>query len=204
MPPANHLQYYLDQYRTLQTTYHVQLTAYPDSGYSWRMYLLWDYDRLWGVSDFGYTKGVFLIDPGPQLPTSDEAAPQTLPFTWRGMRKAEPEISLCNSIYTKGEITIDILSGSLKGWFGLLRGNGDVGDPKGRCEFRANMHFGPAVVPHSLNEIVDDWNDYFPLVPEENIRQDLPDDALEEYRHKRGRGACWEDAEWVERVEQGA
>ncbi|KAL4784470.1 hypothetical protein BJX76DRAFT_367666 [Aspergillus varians] len=182
-PWLQNFKFYLDQYRNVQTTYHIQLSNHPDKGYAYRIWLLWDYDRIWGVFDLGLTKGIFLIDPGPKLPSSDHDLPQTLPFTWRGVRKSEPDFSLINEECTKGEICLDVLEGSFEGHFDFITGNGDAGH--GRCAFRAMKHRGPSVVPYSLDDVVDDWNEYSPLGDEEDIRQDMSEDELEDDLRRR-------------------
>jgi hypothetical protein len=58
-------EYFHSRMRQIQATYKVKQQHWPDSGYGFRIRLIWDHDRLWGTFDLGFFKGVFLIDPGP-------------------------------------------------------------------------------------------------------------------------------------------
>ncbi|KAI9367515.1 hypothetical protein BJX61DRAFT_547409 [Aspergillus egyptiacus] len=165
----------LQDMRSIQTTYHVQLTDFPQHGHNYRIWLLWDYDRIWGVFDLGHTKGIFLVDPGPR-PSSHDADPQRLPFIWRGIRKSEPDTLLCNTLITKGEICIHPSGREFEGHFEFMAGNEDAGGE--RCAFHAKAHFGPGVVPYSLEKVVDEWNGYSALGAEERIRQYLSPSEL--------------------------
>ncbi|KAL2813355.1 hypothetical protein BDW59DRAFT_154855 [Aspergillus cavernicola] len=156
--------------RNVQTTYHVQLNDHPDVGYHFRMWLLWDYDRIWGVFDMGYTKGLFLVDPGPK-----PSAIHKSPFSWRGVEKSATDTVLCNELITKGEIVIEPGNLEIEGTFEFMAGNGEPGGEQ--CAFRGKPHFGPSVVPYSLEGVVDEWNDYGFLEEEERVRQYL---SLEE------------------------
>lgn len=116
--------------RTLQNTYVVQLDDYPDVGYKFSIKMLWDYDRLWGIFDFGHTKGVFLVDPGvnPSMCEDDSeddayGGGQELPFTWREVYK---DILLCNELITKGKIRINPWNTRLEGFFECMQGNGSA------------------------------------------------------------------------------
>jgi hypothetical protein len=86
----------LNELRGIQNTYVVQLDQYPIFGYSWRIWLLWNHDRLWGRFNFGNTEGMFLVDPGINPSLCDEDDGQELPFTWRGVQKLKPNIFYCN------------------------------------------------------------------------------------------------------------
>ncbi|PYI02586.1 hypothetical protein BO78DRAFT_274513, partial [Aspergillus sclerotiicarbonarius CBS 121057] len=162
-------------FRSIQNTYKVQLNEFPNSGYSFRIWLLWDYDRIWGKFDFGYTKGMFLVDPGPKMPKYDDDdgyKSQTLPFCWRGVRKTEPDYLLCNELIMKGKICINQWEHTLEGVFEYMTGNSNAGE--GSCAFHAKAHFGPSVVPYCLEDIVEEWNVYSSLpVPEDRVRQYL-------------------------------
>ncbi|KAL3479171.1 hypothetical protein BJX99DRAFT_255702 [Aspergillus californicus] len=83
-------------------TWQVQLIGFPDTGYVFRIHLLWDYDRLWGVFNLGYTRGVLRVDPGPDISSSSDK-PQRLPFLWRGVRAKSPNIApISNESLAKG------------------------------------------------------------------------------------------------------
>ncbi|KAL4871853.1 hypothetical protein BDV12DRAFT_163258 [Aspergillus spectabilis] len=150
------MKYNLDQLKSIQCTWQVQLTDFPDTGYAFRTYLLWDYDRLWGVFNLGHTKGVMLVDPGPRLSSND--GPQQLPLLWRGVRANNPHTYICNESMTTGEIWIHPCNRTLNGYFDFIARNGmAAGD---RCYFRGEPRFGPAVVPYALENVVDGWNEY--------------------------------------------
>ncbi|KAA8650261.1 uncharacterized protein ATNIH1004_002943 [Aspergillus tanneri] len=167
----------LSDMRNIQNTYKVQLDDFPDVGYGFRIWLLWDYDRIWGIFDLGYTKGLFLIDPGPRMSECDDDG-QVLPFVWRGIRKAAPDYLLCNEDIMKGEIRINPRESTLEGFFQFMAGNGNASSA-GRCAFHGKRHFGPAVVPYCLEDVVEEWNGYSPLAREESVRQKLsPSDLV--------------------------
>ncbi|PYI00173.1 hypothetical protein BO71DRAFT_424583 [Aspergillus ellipticus CBS 707.79] len=167
----------LQALRNIQNTYLVQLDDHPDLGYAFRIWMLWDYDRLWGIFDLGHTKGIFLVDPGVNLslPDHDDGC-QELPFTWRGIEKARPNILLCNELITKGTIRINVWNARLEGYFEFLDGNGSPGmiSDNAKCAFHAKSHFGPSVVPYTLQDTVEEWNEYLPLMGmEDSVRQFL-------------------------------
>ncbi|PWY65678.1 hypothetical protein BO94DRAFT_614186 [Aspergillus sclerotioniger CBS 115572] len=164
------------QFRNIQNTYHVQLGELPNAQYGNDIWLLWDYDRIWGKFDFGYTTGLFLVDSGPRL--SDDGI--YLPFCWRGARESSPNDLIWNKNFTKGRICIDPKMGTLKGSFQYMKGNGDAG--AGTCEFHAKARAGPAVVPFRLENVVDEWNaasEYMGAL--EGVRQDMSVLDLEGY-----------------------
>ncbi|KAI9040281.1 uncharacterized protein KD926_008371 [Aspergillus affinis] len=169
----------MDAMRRVQNTYIVQLDSSPDMGYKFRIHLIWDYDRIWGMFDFGWSRGVFLIDPGLKPIDCDDDG-QLLPFTWRGVNKASPENPYGYEAEAKGEICINALEETLEGFFGFMAGNGSAGSDT-KCAFHAKRHFGPQVVPNSLENIVKEWNDYCPDFRKETVRQNQPDSALAEY-----------------------
>ncbi|KAJ0424964.1 hypothetical protein BJY00DRAFT_275666 [Aspergillus carlsbadensis] len=177
-------EYDLSQLKNIQCTWEVQLTRFPDVGFAFRIYLLWDYDRLWGVFNLGHTKGVMLIDPGFRLSSSDDD-PQQLSFTWRGVRVNDPETCICDPSIAKGEIWMNPCRRKLAGYFDHIAGNGMAGG--GRCEFRGKPTFGPAVVPYSLDDVLDEWDQYGPPGEVEDIRQDLPMDDLSADLRRRNR-----------------
>lgn len=58
-------EYYRDRMRNMQATYKVKQDSSPGLGYSSRIQLIWDHDRLLGTFDMDTFKGSLLIDPGP-------------------------------------------------------------------------------------------------------------------------------------------
>jgi hypothetical protein len=182
----------------VQNTYVVQLDEHPDMGHAFRI-LLWDYDRLWGRFDFGHTKGILLIDPGVDPALYDEDDGQELPFTWRGVPKAEPNIFLCNELNTKGKIRITPWERRIEGFFEFIMGNGQAGERfRGdKCAFHAKPHFGPSVVPYTLSDTVELWNYYLPYpVKEAKVRQFLsPSDLEADLRRRDGGSAITTDDE---------
>ncbi|KAL4990674.1 hypothetical protein BDW68DRAFT_153685 [Aspergillus falconensis] len=187
-------QYNLDQLKTVQCTWQVQLVDFPGTGYAFRIYLLWDYDRLWGVFNLGHTKGVMLVDPGPRISSSSDD-PQQLSFLWRGVRANDPNTYICDNSIAKGEIWLNPCHKRLGGYFDYIAGNGMAGGD--RCYFRAGPRFGPPVVPYSLEDVVDEWDEYgSSKYPREEIRQDLSLDDLVADLRKRDRrrpmSAVWD------------
>ncbi|KAL4873623.1 hypothetical protein BDV12DRAFT_159329 [Aspergillus spectabilis] len=176
-------KYNLDQLKTVQCTWKVELTSFPETGYAFRIYLLWDYDRLWGVFNLGHTKGVMLVDPGPRLSSSSDGL-QQLSFIWRGVLTNDLDTYVfCDESISKGEIWIHPCHKTLSGYFDFIAGNGMAGGE--RCHFRGKPRFGPPVVPYSLEDVVDEWNEYGASYPVEGIRQDLPFDDLNADLRKR-------------------
>ncbi|RDW78957.1 uncharacterized protein DSM5745_05809 [Aspergillus mulundensis] len=185
-PWLQSFQYYVDKLRQVQTTYKVSLNGDPpDLGHARHIWLLWDYDRIWGMFHFGASMGVMLVDPGPTLPVSDDEPGRRLPFAWRAVDACYPHKVHSDPERNKGMIVIDVLEGTLEGYFDFMNGRGD-GGVEGRCGFRARQHRGPSVVPYSLEDVVRDWNRYGRGVAEEEmIRQELDEDELEEYERRR-------------------
>ncbi|KAF9885296.1 hypothetical protein FE257_013013 [Aspergillus nanangensis] len=167
----------MEHMRNVQNTYIAQLDSYPDMKYKPRIHLIWDYDRIWGMFDFGSSRGVFLIDPGLKRIDYDDDDGQLLPFTWRGVNKASPENPYGYEAEAKGEICINALEKTLQGFFGFMAGNGSAGSDA-KCAFHAKRHFGPQIVPNSLENIVKEWNDFCPDFRKETVRQNQPDSAL--------------------------
>lgn len=92
---------------------------------------------------------------------------------------------MCNEEVTHGEIFINVLQNTLEGHFMMMRGDGQAGSILGRRGFRARKHRGPSIVPYSLQNVVDEWNDLNFLAPDDIIRQDQSDEELEEYQRRR-------------------
>ncbi|KAL3489523.1 hypothetical protein BJX62DRAFT_208909 [Aspergillus germanicus] len=177
-------EYDLSQLKSIQCTWQVQLAQFPNLGFTFRIYLLWDYDRLWGVFNLGHTEGAMLIDPGFRLSSSDDD-PQQLSFTWRGVCVNESETRIYDPSIAKGEIWMNPCHQKLAGYFDHIAGNGMAGGD--RCEFRGKPIFGPPVVPYSLDDVLDEWDQYGPPGEVEDIRQDLPMDDLDADLRKRDR-----------------
>lgn len=153
----------LQMLQMVQNSYVVQLDGWPDHGYGLRIWLLWDYDRLWGHFNLGHTQGIFLVDPGVDPSLCDEDGSQELPFVWRGVHKNEPNMVYNNESVTKGKIRINWHNTTLEGYFGFIHGNGSAGgDLNGdqKCAFHAKKHVGPHIVPYTLEDTVEQWNDW--------------------------------------------
>jgi hypothetical protein len=168
----------LEKLQQVQNDYNVGLDDWPLHGHQFHICLLWDYDRLWGVFDLGYTTGVFLVDPGPNPSLCERYHGQELPFTWRGIQKEKPDIPLCNEKLNKGKIIFNPWDNAFQGHFEFMQGNGSPGGSLGegeRCVFHAKSPFDPGVVRyyHNLKEAVEMWNKYGPLEEKEGIRQFL-------------------------------
>ncbi|CEL09375.1 hypothetical protein ASPCAL12511 [Aspergillus calidoustus] len=177
-------EYDLSQLKSVQRTWQIQLTSFPDIGFAFRIYLLWDYDRLWGVFNLGHTEGAMLIDPGFRLSSADDD-PQQLSFTWRGVRVNDPGTSIHDPSIAKGKIWMNPCHQKLVGYFDHIAGNGMAGGD--RCHFRGKPVFGPPVVPYSLDDVLTDWDEYGPPGEVADIRQDLPMDELEAELRRRDR-----------------
>ncbi|KAL2829323.1 hypothetical protein BJY01DRAFT_227993 [Aspergillus pseudoustus] len=171
-------EYSLNRLKTVQCTWQVQLTGFPDIGYAFRIYLLWDYDRLWGLFKLGHSHGAMLVDPGPRLSSSNDD-PQNLAFTWRGGSANDAETHVCDPSIAKGEIWLNPCDQGMGGYFDYIAKNGMIGGAGDRCYFRAKPIYGPAVVPYDLNEVIDEWEDYDSSNATEDIRQGLPLDDLD-------------------------
>lgn len=165
--------------------------------------LTWDTPSVFGcygtTIDFGHTKGILLIDPGIDPALYDEDDGQKLPFTWRGVPKAEPNIFLCNELNTKRKIRITPWERRIEGFFEFIMGNGQAGERfRGdKCAFHAKPHFGPSVVPYTLSDTVELWNYYLPHpVREARVRQFLsPSDLEADLRRRDGGSAITTDGE---------
>ncbi|RAH78620.1 hypothetical protein BO86DRAFT_437962 [Aspergillus japonicus CBS 114.51] len=145
----------------IQNTYEVQLDDHPEMGYRFYMWLLWDYDRLWGIFDLGHTKVQFLIDSGLRSCRCNEEA-QELQFHWRGVCKAAGDVVLCDEWITRGRLRINPWEGTFEGVFEGMAENGNPGeDGNGdRCAFHAREHHSLQVVPYYLEDVVATWNSY--------------------------------------------
>ncbi|KAL4800814.1 hypothetical protein BDV19DRAFT_383834 [Aspergillus venezuelensis] len=186
-PYLQDLKYYLDRYRKIQNTYILQPSEHtelhPHGRYTEGcIYLLWGYNRLWGVFNFAHTEDVFLIDPAPEFPAGEYQDPERLHLTWRGNLVDDPEGALGSTVFKCGDISIDILSGTITGTLRLNERNADgIGEgPLLPCRFKAKVHFGPATVPYTLGDVVRRWNAYAGgMEPEEKIKQDLSQEELD-------------------------
>lgn len=58
-------EYYRDRMRNIQATYKVKQENLPGLGYSSRIQLIWDHNRLLGTFKLDVFEGSLLIDPGP-------------------------------------------------------------------------------------------------------------------------------------------
>ncbi|PCG88668.1 Hypothetical protein PENO1_108960 [Penicillium occitanis (nom. inval.)] len=103
------------------------------------------------------------LTPGVDPSLCDEDGSQELPFVWRGVRKNEPNMVYNNESITKGKIRINWHNTTLEGYFGFIHGNGSAGgDLNGdrKCAFYAKKHVGPHIVPYTLEDTVEQWNDW--------------------------------------------
>ncbi|KAH8807421.1 hypothetical protein F5884DRAFT_789224 [Xylogone sp. PMI_703] len=169
---------YRARMRQIQATYRVKQNHLPDKGYASRIRLIWDHDRLWGTLEMGYFKGVFLVDPGPgqdhfkaeddychEHPDDDQSESEDSTFEalesasesreysleWRGINSQMPDI-IHYSTETVGKIRFG--DGEIWGRFEAMRG---IGVP---CEFHGKRPFGPCIVSVSIQDVIDEWNEY--------------------------------------------
>ncbi|ETS76201.1 hypothetical protein PFICI_11588 [Pestalotiopsis fici W106-1] len=164
--------------RSIQGTYKVKLEHLADRGHGFQMMLVWDYDRIWGVFDFGSYKGVLMVDHGPDREPpefsrdvdsdeEDEAGPDPIyfDFTWRGTSSHMPDTIINNSLITKGKIAFG--TSEISGYF-----EGPIADgrPEGRCNFHGQPPFGPRRVPRNLESFIDDWNELNIFEEDESFR----------------------------------
>ena len=194
-------EYYQVRMRQIQATYKVRQAHWSSQGYSYRILLIWDHDRLWGTFDLGFFKGVFLVDPGPgqdhfqadddydhehlnENGSQDEdeqgdeyvhednhiytSESREYPLVWRGTSTQMPH-NVFYSCTTVGKIRFG--QNEIWGHFEEMLG---VGLPEGRCEFHGKTPFGPNLVPISIQEVIDDWNNHGIFCDDEAPRSPSP------------------------------
>ena len=177
-------EYFRDCMRQIQNTYQI--------GANNEIELIWDHDRLWGTFRLPSFKGVFLIDPAPgqdhfqaddeynqkcrdqEIEAQDEdedvyqyeSRSREYSLVWRGTCLKNPEVLLCSKLNV-GKICFG--SGEISGHFDGMMG---VGLPHGRSIFYGEPQFGPAVVSHSIRDVIDIWNNH--RIEDKTFRSSTP------------------------------
>jgi len=154
--------------RGIQATWKIKLNDAPNNRHSFQMMLVWDYDRIWGSFDLGDFKGLLMVDHGPQSDPWEEQGsdeeeddePVYFDFTWRGYRKAEPDILHINPLLTKGRI--EFRTTTISGFFEAM--GGPQANP---VAFEGQLERGPRRVARSLESFIDEWNEMSPAFSDE-------------------------------------
>jgi hypothetical protein len=87
------------------------------------------------------------------------------PLVWRGASTEMPDTILYSTL-TIGKIRFG--DGEIWGHFETMLG---VGLPEDRCEFHGKRKFGPPVVSLSIQNVIDEWNEYGIFCDDEVPRQ---------------------------------
>jgi hypothetical protein len=174
-----HDDHFRDRMRQIQAKYNVKHYHCSDKGYCFQIQLLWDHDRLWGKFQFKYFKGVFLVNPGPgqnhfhadeeycqlkqYLYWEGEQEPATqreptsatweYPFIWRGTSTLHSNV--LNSPSNVGKIRFGFRD--ISGHFDGMPSMNLQGD---RCEFHGKHSIEDALVPVSVQDIIDEWHEH--------------------------------------------
>ncbi|PYI33510.1 hypothetical protein BP00DRAFT_493743 [Aspergillus indologenus CBS 114.80] len=182
--PATDLQ----ALRGLQGLYEVRIDRCPWLGASLRLWLMWDYDRLWGRFTFTPLEGVFLIDPAFTTEQCDPATgfSPSLPVEWMGWAECDAwDVDETGTI--PSEMRINPRTKTLEGEFGFMWGSGWPGP--GTLSFRAtrlpeveNPDRGDVI---DLEDIVCEWGRRGPYYELERVRQQLSPEELEASLHER-------------------
>lgn len=174
-----HDDHFRDRIRQIQATYNVKHYHCFNQGYCFQIQLFWDHNQLWGKFQFKYFKGVLLINSGPgenhfhadeeyrqleqHLCWEGEKEPviQCEPtsssleyaFIWRGTSTLHPKI--LNSPLNVGKIHFGFRD--ISGYFDGMMGMNLQGD---RCEFHGKKLIEDALVPLSVQDIIDEWREH--------------------------------------------
>ncbi|PLB53979.1 hypothetical protein P170DRAFT_469455 [Aspergillus steynii IBT 23096] len=147
----------LDCVRRVQNIYDVQLDDYPDQGYTYQVKLLWDFNRIWGIFDLGNCKGLFVTVSGVDVLDFEFAETQIVQFVWQSTRNSISDEPLFDETRTKGRICINPRESQIQGIFWLVATDGNA-DSQASCTFHGKGRPDPVVVPHCLEDIVEEWN----------------------------------------------
>ncbi|CAD6447048.1 2146baa4-320f-46d1-860e-117774cd1eae-CDS [Sclerotinia trifoliorum] len=196
-----HDEYYRERMRNIQATYKVKQDNSPGLGYTSRIRLIWDHDRLLGTFDLDVFNGSFVIDPGPgqdhfkadveyskfheALAKDKESSEESADDDDDG---GDDEIAATKEYRFKWRGTnakiphksfnsaftigkIRFGNGKIWGHFEAMSG---VGYPGGRCEFHGKIPHGPCLVDMSVQEFIDKWNGYAETEEDEIPRSPTP------------------------------
>lgn len=173
-------EYFRVLLRSIQTTYKVRVQHNQNLGYRYRIRLIWDHDRIWGAFEIESFRGVLLIDPGPgqdHFPQGEydyhdktqidkkpppPAGARDYSLEWRGTSRAMPNV-LFYSTLTIGKIRFS--EDEIWGHFDLIR------DMHDRCYFHGQRLPGPRLVPLSISDVIEEWNELGPFCDEEAPRE---------------------------------
>ncbi|KAG4026911.1 hypothetical protein MFRU_035g00630 [Monilinia fructicola] len=195
-------EYYRDRMRNIQATYKVKLDSLPGIGYSSRIRLIWDHNRLLGTFELDVFRGSILIDPGPGQDHFKADIEYSKFHEARAKDKESSEESGDESDEDEGDDEIATTREYRFKWRGInpkvpdktfnssftvgkIRfGNGKIwghfeamsgaGFPGGRCEFHGKTPHGPCLVDMSIQEFIDRWNGYAEIEEDEEPRSPTP------------------------------
>ncbi|APA06173.1 hypothetical protein sscle_01g009430 [Sclerotinia sclerotiorum 1980 UF-70] len=196
-------EYYRERMRNIQATYKVKQDNSPGLGYTSRIRLIWDHDRLLGTFDLDVFKGSLVIDPGPgqdhfkadieyskfhEARAKDKESSEESADDEDDDDGGDDEIAATKEYRFKWRGTnAKIPHKSFNSTFtiGKIRfGNGKiwghfeamsgVGYPGGRCEFHGKIPHGPCLVDMSVQEFIDKWNGYAETEEDEIPRSPTP------------------------------
>ncbi|PYI14034.1 hypothetical protein BO99DRAFT_451202 [Aspergillus violaceofuscus CBS 115571] len=184
----------LNALRSIQGLYEVRIDKCPWLGASLRLWLIWDYDRLWGSFTFTPLEGVFLIEPAYTIEDCDPATgfSPSLPVRWIGWAGPNGFDREDTSTIPSG-MRINPWKKTLEGEFGFMWGCGWPGP--GTVSFRATRLPGVEDLGWQgiidLEDIVGEWAQREPYGEKERIRQTLSPEELEAELHERDAARVW-------------
>ncbi|KAB8301248.1 hypothetical protein EYC80_003135 [Monilinia laxa] len=206
-------EYYRDRMRNIQATYKVKLDSLPGIGYSSRIRLIWDHNRLLGTFELDVFRGSILIDPGPGQDHFKADIEYSKFHEARARDKESSEESGEESDADEGDDEIattreyrfkwrgvnpkiphktfnssftvgKIRFGNGKIW-GCFEAMSGVGFPGGRCEFHGKIPPGPCLVDMSIQEFIDRWNGYAEIEEDEEPRSPTPRSTMGQVQAER-------------------
>ncbi|KAF7868518.1 hypothetical protein EAF04_005049 [Stromatinia cepivora] len=202
-----HDEYYRERMRNIQATYKVRQDNSPGLGYTSRIRLIWDHDRLLGTFDLDIFKGSLVIDPGPgqdhfkadieyskfhEARAKDKESSEESADDNDEEDGGDDEIAATREYRFKwrgtnahvphksfnSAFTIGkIRFGNGKIW-GHFEAMSGVGFPGGRCEFQGKIPHGPCLVDMSIQEFIDKWNGYAEIEEDEIPRSPTPKSTI--------------------------